>query len=559
MVFPIKTNIFNAGSPSQKYFARFPIQVAILFKPSDVIFTEYLKAEFANLHESTGENLAFFAVLDPPDEWLQDRSNSRWWRNYQATAGTLSFTTNEGPLIREIARLFGIPWHSLPAIVASTNLWQLEYVISPTSSEHLDVQLNELARLPDQYGIPNIGHIFTTLEAICSDQVDYRLQNESNRQGLRAFYNILNTFDTERGLEANDYRYELGRQLDMVENSLNSLRRNNRSQQFEDLDLTGIGSEDAVIEDATGRLIAPAFVAARVLQNLQNTVELPPLLNDESAVMIETSLAVGSFLESLAENALEGIGPLGRRRPQGGYGQNRNIQRPQPIDRNPVAQNPAAQRPQSIDQNPATQRPQPINRNPAAQRPQPIVNQNPAAQRLQPMMDIDFTPGAQGVWKAFELEVNLSMIQAARAARDITMPTYFTLHDPTLPQKRGIVETGHRGNRVITVDINQLDWVNRASGRHRFITLGDALHLVITMTNSPNERLDLMIQQAIGSSLSSRVIDAWTDISRIRNLGSHTHPLAQQDYEMVLQLALAPDVLGPLLEIKNAILQGRIQ
>ena len=42
MGFLIRSNIFNAGYPSQKYFVLFPIQVAILFKPSDTSFAGYL-------------------------------------------------------------------------------------------------------------------------------------------------------------------------------------------------------------------------------------------------------------------------------------------------------------------------------------------------------------------------------------------------------------------------------------------------------------------------------------------------------------------------------------
>ncbi len=43
--------------------------------------------------------------------------------------------------------------------------------------------------------------------------------------------------------------------------------------------------------------------------------------------------------------------------------------------------------------------------------------------------EIDFTPCAQGAWKAFELEINLSIIQAARASISIKMPEYFTVYD----------------------------------------------------------------------------------------------------------------------------------
>jgi hypothetical protein len=500
MGFPIRSNIFNAGSPSQKYFARFPIQVAILFKPSDTSFTEYLKSEFSALDRSTGENLAFFAVLDPPEEWLSERINSRWWQSYQENVGRSLFTTDDQILIREIARLFGIPWHSLPALVVSTNLWQVEHVSCPTSSEHLEIQLHELSKLPELYGTPNIGHIIDVLESICGDQVDYQPANEITRQRLRTFYNVLNTFHGDGNLEGTDYRYELGRQLNAVESSLDALRRNYRSQRLEDVQTPDPEATDAVIEDAVGRLIAPASVAAKVLQDLKRSVDIPNLLDDESAVMIETSITVGSFLENLAENSLRGLSPLGRRQPRGGYGQNRATRRP--------------------------------------------------SARL----DIDFTPGAQGAWKAFELEVNLSVVQAARASRDIIMPTYFTLHDPALPRERGIVRTGSRK----TVDINQPDWVNRSSGRHRFIPLGNAFHLIRTMANSSDEKLDLVIQQAIGNSLPHVVLDAWEDIFGIRNEGSHVHRLEQRDYEKLLRAALNPNVLLPLLEIKDALLQGRV-
>ena len=195
-------------------------------------------------------------------------------------------------------------------------------------------------------------------------------------------------------------------------------------------------------------------------------------------------------------------------------------------------------------------------------------------------LSIDFTPGAQGIWKAFELEVNLSMIQAAREARGITMPTYFTLYDPTFSPEQGIVRTQSIGNqkpqrvfgqnpttanslarpiqkenKVFTVDINQLDWSNRSNGRHRFISLGNALYLVKTMTNSPQERLDFIVQKNLGKSLPDSVINAWEQIIRIRNQGSHVRPLNQRNYEQILQSALTPDVLGPLLKIKSALLK----
>ena len=501
MGFPIRTNIFNAGSAAQRYFARFPVQVAILFSPQDAVFTDHLKSRFAELDRSTGEGLAFFAVLDPPEDWLRDRGNRGWWVKYQRDLGASAFTADNRVLMREIGRLFGLAWHSFPCLVASPNLWRAEYVICPTSAQHLDVQLNELAKLPDRLGQPNVGHIASTLEAVTGVPVRYHPPSEAVRQRLGEFYDILHTFEPNRGLEETDFRYFLGRQLDAAEHNVEALRRSSRSRPGpNDVESEGAEQEatDAVIEDAAGRFVAPASVAAQVIHDLRRTPDLPDMLDEEAAVMVETAVTVGSFLENLAETSLGGLGPLGRRKPRGGYGR----------------------------------------------------------QREPSLLDLDFTPGAQGAWKAFELEVNLSVIQAARSARDVAMPTYFSLHDPALPYDRGIVQTGRRGPRPITVDINQLDWADRASGRHRFVALGDALHVIRSMLGVPGERLDSVIQQALGSSLPAQLLDEWNVIVRIRNQGSHVHRLQRGEYEKVLRAALAPANLGPLLRIKDGILHS---
>lgn len=501
MVFPIRSNIFAPGSPSQRYFAGFPIQVAILFKPSDTLFVNYLKENFSDLHEKTGKNIAFFAVLDPPQEWLNDRRNSRWWKTYQRNVGNSLFTTDDQVLMREIGRLFGIPWYSFPAIVVSTNLWQAEYVSCPTSSDELEVQLSHLEELPDLYGTPNIQHIFTTLQSICGDEVDYQPPNEAIRNRFTTLYKILNIYSGEDN-ENIDYRRELiSREFDIAKNSLDSLRQNylllEDQNSFEDTDYQyyqDTATADAVIEDAVGRLIAPASVAAKVLGNFHDSVDLSKLLDDESAVMIKTSLTVGSWLEKLAEDRHERL----ERLKQLGI----------------------------------------------------LWSTNP--------LDIDFTPGTQGIWKAFEREVNLSVIQAARAARDIPMPTYFKRYFqyPKKKKNRGVVITGKgKNNTDITVNINQRDPFYKADKpHHRFISLGPAFYVVKAMTKSPDERLDSIIQECIGRSLPDELMTNWEEIIRIRNQGSHIEPIKMQDYQKLVNIILAkPSILKDILNIKNVL------
>jgi hypothetical protein len=46
MGFPLRANIFQTGSEAQLHFARFPIQVTILFSPSDLDFQDHLRTLF---------------------------------------------------------------------------------------------------------------------------------------------------------------------------------------------------------------------------------------------------------------------------------------------------------------------------------------------------------------------------------------------------------------------------------------------------------------------------------------------------------------------------------
>lgn len=161
-------------------------------------------------------------------------------------------------------------------------------------------------------------------------------------------------------------------------------------------------------------------------------------------------------------------------------------------------------------------------------------------------LPIDFTPGAQGVWKAFEREINLSVIQAARAARTVKMPDLFSLYDSQLQKDRGQVIT-EKGKK----DINQLDWERKHTGHHRFLTLGDAWFTVDAMRNSSTETFNQVIIRCLGQPLPEDLMKTWKQIQQIRNLGSHINPLSQDDYEEVLREALASQTLQPLMKIKD--------
>src|SRR5947209_7042216 len=147
MGIPLRSNIFKDGTYEQRYFSQFPIQVAVLFSPKDQDFVEAFRSIFLALDRLTSDKLAFFAVLDPPQDWLTEAENRQWWQEYKNRVGRIGFSMDDRVLVKEIARLFGVGWGELPQIVVSTNLWTGEYLTSPTSPFHIQRQLETLTNL----------------------------------------------------------------------------------------------------------------------------------------------------------------------------------------------------------------------------------------------------------------------------------------------------------------------------------------------------------------------------------------------------------------------------
>lgn len=158
----------------------------------------------------------------------------------------------------------------------------------------------------------------------------------------------------------------------------------------------------------------------------------------------------------------------------------------------------------------------------------------------------DFTPGAQGYWKSLELEINLSLIQAARLARGIEMPEYFTLYKYGIPSQITLVTTPRRPH-----NLNVLD--NQASkpGRHKFLMLGDSYYVIQTMLNDSHETLDDLIFRYIGEPLPSRLMEVWALIRDMRNKGSHINPLSETDFHLVRDSFSESAIFQPLARLKT--------
>lgn len=493
MGFPVRSNIFNIGSDNQRYFTRFPIQVAVLFSPTDETFSYVFRDIFLHLDQITGDDLAFFAVLDPPSDWRQTAQNRTWWREQQRQMGELGFSFDDRTLVYEIARQFGVAWDALPALVISTNLWAAEFITIPTSPGQIEEQLTKLTALVREWGHPTMGQIVHLLADELDLEVRYHPSDDDLRYRLNQMYGVLETYNPRsRELNIPQFRRYLEKEVRPIENRSNILRRARVQGEREDFDYQEPNDLfDNLADDVLGRLIPPATVALRAFRTLQANIDFPvaEYLDEESIIMIESSVTVGNFLENLIDGSLPRLAPFRfNRRRQG----DDNFQR-EPID---------------------------------------------------------FSPGAQGVWKAVEKEVNFSFLQAARKSRGIEMPNFFAQHRPGF-RGNSRVHTGRRWGRDIFRDINNLDSRNRPF--HEFFTLGDNWHITNSLLNNVSENLQSEITSILPYPLPSNLMRDWQRIIQIRNHASHRSPLTRREYETTLNTVLQHDFLGVMMMLKHGL------
>src|SRR5262249_33151525 len=156
------------------------------------------------------------------------------------------------------------------------------------------------------------------------------------RYRFNRVYGVLDT--ASHGFDLEQYRRYLEAELRAVNASLGRVRQSRNELQHNAETSEEQRILDEAIENATGRLVAPATVATKVIERLRAIPEIPltDRFEEESLIMVETALRVGNFLEQVNANEFAGIHPLtlGIRHPR-----RPAINRPDPlIDFTPGAQ-----------------------------------------------------------------------------------------------------------------------------------------------------------------------------------------------------------------------------
>ncbi|MGB3975892.1 MAG: hypothetical protein WBM02_00165 [bacterium] len=125
-------------------------------------FHNLLSRQFDRLDYLTGQRLLFFALVDPPKEWLAHGQNRDYYELLSSQFGNdhyASFTSDllnpaNAPVSKDLsntafslANALGIPFDDLPCIVVTEGFHRKDFRKFRTSPYHLEKQLSELGYL----------------------------------------------------------------------------------------------------------------------------------------------------------------------------------------------------------------------------------------------------------------------------------------------------------------------------------------------------------------------------------------------------------------------------
>jgi hypothetical protein len=162
-------------------------------------------------------------------------------------------------------------------------------------------------------------------------------------------------------------------------------------------------------------------------------------------------------------------------------------------------------------------------------------------------VSLDYAPPLSSLWKAYELELNLSLIQVARQTRGISMPDFFALYEPLFGAIKVPVRFDGQNARV---NINRQDLESIGRRGQKALMLAAALGVVDAMTLDGT--FNDLIFRYLGRSLPDDFKANADRILALRNQGSH-RPLDETSYNEFLSMDLNRNDLALLSKIKRKV------
>jgi hypothetical protein len=548
MGFTLSNDIFGPGAADQQWFRRFPIQVALLFRPTDEEFAETVFRRFRALDRKTGLDVVFFTPLNPPGRWRREQHD----QEVASTWAEPALSLDQPVLVHELARRFGVAWDVLPVLIASTDLWGRAFVVVGTDAGGFEGQLQALVELARsrRRGSPLENRmILDALERLARD--GFARPRERSQIPQPEDGNGIAPFEVERPRGLQEFERDaseigfaiqgperltrLDTQLVRTTEDLDTaaatlercLERLGRASGDSALDAASAAAAERALADvraasssskaaipslrsALDRLHATARAEAQVAESRQRNRRSAPVrwLRRLLGRSLMTELLFEAYL---GEEAAESRTPL-------------------PL-------------PEGLDEEVRIDITESV-----------ILRAGTERRERWAGRELDYSLAALGLCRALERQINLSLVQAARNSRGIPMPAFFGLWDPEAPHSRTLVETGRDGDgRTRTVELN-----TRREDRpthHQFLTFGDTLHVMKALSDRPEERMAEVLRRALGRPLPPDLPPALDRIRVVRNRVAHpdSPPLRSDGFRDLMAAALEPSVLGPLVAVQRSL------
>lgn len=139
--------------------APFSLYAFIIYDPvTHHDFGQTLATEFDYLDHITGNRLLFFALVDPPVEWLSHARHRRYysaitaWEAHELASPANALRSQDPSLTAfGLSQSLGIPYDSLPCILVANNFRSKSFFWFKTCSEHVERQLAQLGYIATRF------------------------------------------------------------------------------------------------------------------------------------------------------------------------------------------------------------------------------------------------------------------------------------------------------------------------------------------------------------------------------------------------------------------------
>lgn len=121
-------------------------------------FEQYLNNEFDRFDYTTGDKLLFFALVDPPEKWLQHAKDRAYYQSLTSWEAQEFGNPSETPKSTDpsltaftLANALKIPTESLPCIIVTDDFRNRQFLQFETNIQMLDRQMEYLGYVAQRY------------------------------------------------------------------------------------------------------------------------------------------------------------------------------------------------------------------------------------------------------------------------------------------------------------------------------------------------------------------------------------------------------------------------